>query len=58
MIAVMNQSNFVAIMISGPLYLLFDRVVVGLNLPRSALFGMTAAIVIPLAIVYRPKNDD
>ncbi len=58
MIAVMNFVNFIAILFSGVLYGLFDRIVEGQGWPRSAIFAMMAAIVLPLAILYRPKNQD
>ncbi|MEX0819337.1 MAG: MFS transporter [Pirellulaceae bacterium] len=58
MIAVMNFVNFIAILLSGVLYSLFDRIVEGQGWPRSAIFAMMAAIVLPLAILYRPKNQN
>ncbi|MDA1053143.1 MAG: MFS transporter [Planctomycetota bacterium] len=58
MIAVMNFVNFIAILLSGVLYGLFDRIVQWQGWPRSAIFAMMAAIVLPLAILYRPKNQD
>jgi len=58
MIAVMNFVNFIAILFSGVLYGLFDRIVEGQGWPRSTIFAMMAAIVLPLAILYRPKNQD
>jgi acyl-[acyl-carrier-protein]-phospholipid O-acyltransferase/long-chain-fatty-acid--[acyl-carrier-protein] ligase len=58
MIAVMNQANFIAILLSGAVYSLFDRIVEGQGWPRSALFAMMAATVLPLAILYRPRNDE
>jgi len=58
MIAVMNFVNFIAILFSGVLYGLFDGIVEGQGWPRSAIFAMMAAIVLPLAILYRPKNQD
>lgn len=58
MIAVMNFVNFIAILFSGVLYGLFDRMVEWQGWPRSAIFAMMAAIVLPLAVLYRPKNED
>ncbi|HUG67151.1 MAG TPA: MFS transporter [Pirellulaceae bacterium] len=58
MIAVMNFVNFIAILFSGVLYGLFDRTAEWQGWPRSAIFAMMAAIVLPLAILYRPRNED
>jgi len=56
MIAAMNFFNFIAILMSGLLYGIFDRVVIAQGWPRSAIFAMMAIIVLPLAILYRPNN--
>ncbi|MEO8499175.1 MAG: MFS transporter [Planctomycetota bacterium] len=58
MIAVMNFVNFIAILLSGVLYGLFDRIVVAQGWPRSSIFAMMAVIMLPLAVLYRPKNQD
>ncbi len=58
MIAVMNFVNFIAILLSGVLYGVFDKIVVTQSWPRSAIFAMMACIVLPLAFYYRPKNED
>jgi hypothetical protein len=57
MIAAMNFFNFIAILIAGVLYEVFDRAIEQQGWPRSANFAMMAAIVLPLAILYRPKNE-
>ncbi len=56
MIAVMNQANFVAIMLSGVFYSVFDRLVTAVGLPHAPIFIMTALLILPVAIFYRPKN--
>jgi acyl-[acyl-carrier-protein]-phospholipid O-acyltransferase/long-chain-fatty-acid--[acyl-carrier-protein] ligase len=57
MIAVMNQTNFLAIMLSGFVYYLFDWIVEGLDWPRSAIFAMMAVLLLPVAVFYRlPKE--
>lgn len=56
MIAVMNQANFVAIMLSGVLYALFDRLVTALGLPHAPIFMLTGLLILPVAIFYRPQN--
>ena len=58
MIAVMNFVNFIAILFSGVLYGLFDQIVQRQGWPRSSIFAMMAAIVLPLAVLYRPRNQD
>jgi MFS family permease len=58
MIAVTNFANFIAILLSGVLYGLFDKIVDGAGWPRSSIFAMMAVIMLPLAILYRPKNQD
>ncbi len=56
-IAVMNQANFTAILLSAAIYLLFDRIVVALDWPRSSIFAMTALIMLPVALFYRPPSE-
>ncbi len=51
MIAVMNQTNFLAIMLSGFVYYLFDWIVVGMDWPRSTIFAMMAVLLLPVARV-------
>src|SRR5690606_13619925 len=50
MIAVMNQANFTAILISGLLYGVFDRLVNAIGWPRSSIFLFMALLVLPLAV--------
>jgi acyl-[acyl-carrier-protein]-phospholipid O-acyltransferase/long-chain-fatty-acid--[acyl-carrier-protein] ligase len=57
MIAVMNQANFIAILLSGVIYSLFDRWVKAQAWPRSYIFAMMAMLILPMAIFYRPKNS-
>lgn len=53
MIATMNQANFIGILISGPLYQLFEAIAGGLGWPISSVFWMMALLVLPLAVLYR-----
>jgi hypothetical protein len=53
MIAVMNQANFIAITLSGFIYLGFDRWAVAMDWPRSTLFAMIAGLFLPVALLYR-----
>jgi acyl-[acyl-carrier-protein]-phospholipid O-acyltransferase/long-chain-fatty-acid--[acyl-carrier-protein] ligase len=57
MIAVMNLANFTAILISGVLYFVLDRLVDFLQAPRSAVFAAMALLILPVAIWYRPHTD-
>jgi acyl-[acyl-carrier-protein]-phospholipid O-acyltransferase/long-chain-fatty-acid--[acyl-carrier-protein] ligase len=58
MIAVMNQTNFVAIMLSGAVYTLFDRIVGACAWPRSTTFAMVAVLMLPVAVFYRLPSDE
>ena len=57
MIAVMNQANFVAIMMSGVVYGTFSRLIVALEWPRSPVFGLMALLILPLLLFYRPTLE-
>jgi len=57
MIAVMNQANSVAIMLSEVLNKFIDRVVVNPDWPRSAVFAMMAVMTLPVAVFYRRHVD-
>jgi acyl-[acyl-carrier-protein]-phospholipid O-acyltransferase/long-chain-fatty-acid--[acyl-carrier-protein] ligase len=54
MIAVMNQANFLAVLMSGFTYGVFDELVVHLGWPRSPIFAMMAVLVLPVLVFYRP----
>lgn len=58
MIAVMNQANFIAIMLSGVAYWGFDRIVFDLGWPRSTIFAMMAVLMLPVAVFYRLPAED
>jgi MFS family permease len=57
MIAVMNQANWVGIAISGVLYNLFASIIASFNWPRSITFLFIAALMLPVAVFYHPKNE-
>jgi MFS family permease len=57
MIAVMNQANFVAILLSSVVYWLFDRLVVLAGWPRCVMFAMTALIMLSALLLYRPRGQ-
>lgn len=56
MIATMNQANFVGILISGPIYQLFEAIAGALGWPICSVFLMMALLVLPLASLYRLKS--
>src|SRR5262245_9760728 len=56
MIAVMNLTNFIAILLSGLIYFGLDRLITAGGWPRSVLFGFNALLILPVAFVYRPKT--
>ena len=58
MIAVMNQANFAAILLSAAVYWAMDRIVVRLDWNRGAVFAMTALVMLPTALLYRGTNDE
>lgn len=58
MIATMNQANFVGILISGPLYQVFEAIASSMNWPICSVFLMMSLLVLPLAAVYRLKSTD
>jgi acyl-[acyl-carrier-protein]-phospholipid O-acyltransferase/long-chain-fatty-acid--[acyl-carrier-protein] ligase len=58
MIAVMNQANFIAIMMSGVVYTAFDQIVETWGWPRSYIFVMMAALILPVALFYRIPQEE
>ncbi len=52
-IAVMNQANFLGILIAGPMYQLFERLASWFNWPVCSIFWMMAALLVPMALLYR-----
>jgi MFS family permease len=57
MIAAMNLTNFIAILLSGAIYMACDRVLEAFHWPRSVLFAFNALLILPVALFYRPKID-
>lgn len=56
MIATMNQANFAGILLGGVLFSATTALLSAWKLPVNLMFGVTAAIMLPLAITYRPKE--
>lgn len=57
MIATMNIANWLAIVVSAVLYGTFDAVANKLGWEQSSKFAFTAAIMIPIALLYRPADQ-
>lgn len=57
-IAVMNQANFFAIVLSGAVYMLLDRVITAADWPRSYLFAAMALLFLPVAIFYKLDSKE
>jgi acyl-[acyl-carrier-protein]-phospholipid O-acyltransferase/long-chain-fatty-acid--[acyl-carrier-protein] ligase len=57
MIAVMNQANFLAIVLSGGIYIALDQAVIAFGLPRSAIFAAMAMLFLPFALGYRLEGS-
>ncbi len=53
MIGTMNQANFVGILLSGPLYQVFEAFATSMGWPISSVFWMLAFFLLPLAVFYR-----
>ena len=57
MIAVMNLTNFIAILLSGAIYMAFDRLIEAAGWPRSVLFAFNALLILPVALCYRGPKE-
>lgn len=58
MIATMNQANFIGILISGPLYQLFEWISRLAGWPICSVFLMMGLLVLPLAAFYRLRTTE
>ncbi|MGI8978626.1 MAG: MFS transporter [Pirellulaceae bacterium] len=55
-IATTNLANWIAIVASAGVYYLFGNAVQWLGVPRATLFALTALLMLPVAIFYRPRE--
>ncbi|MFN0021386.1 MAG: MFS transporter [Pirellulaceae bacterium] len=55
-IATTNLANWIAIVASAVVYLVFDVVVQWLSVPRATVFALTALLMLPVAIFYKPRE--
>ncbi|EMI41194.1 MFS transporter [Rhodopirellula sp. SWK7] len=58
MIAVMNQANFFAIVLSGLVYSILDRIITAVDAPRSYLFAAMALLFLPVAIFFKLDSSE
>ena len=56
MIAVMNQANFIGIILGGVIFMIAIKVLEAMDWPRCLVFAVTAAIMLPIALLYRPEE--
>lgn len=57
MIATMNLANWIAIITSALLYLVFGKILAALSWQPSAMFAFIALLMLPVAIFYRPGDE-
>jgi acyl-[acyl-carrier-protein]-phospholipid O-acyltransferase/long-chain-fatty-acid--[acyl-carrier-protein] ligase len=57
MIAVMNQANWIGIIISAGLYQALAWLIEAFGWPRSVMFLFIALLMLPVAMFYHPKNE-
>ncbi|MEM9657351.1 MAG: MFS transporter, partial [Planctomycetota bacterium] len=57
MIALMNLCSWIGILISAVLVIVIDLVQQALAWPKSTSFLFIAAIMLPVALFYRPKDE-
>jgi MFS family permease len=57
MIAVMNQANWVGILVAAGLYGTLAWLIKFCQWPQSVMFLFIAAMMLPIAIFYHPKNE-
>jgi len=58
MIGTMNFANFIGILIAGPLYQVFLVLASFMDWPVSSVFWMLAALLVPIALVYRLPSSE
>jgi MFS family permease len=57
MIATMNQFSWIGVILGAVLYSVCLKLLNATGWPRSTVFGITALLILPVAILYRPKDD-
>ncbi len=56
MIATQNLLNWVGIMASSLIYFAMGKTALAMGWPHSAIFAMTAMLMLPIALLYRPRE--
>jgi acyl-[acyl-carrier-protein]-phospholipid O-acyltransferase/long-chain-fatty-acid--[acyl-carrier-protein] ligase len=57
MIATMNQCSWVGIILGAVVWEICLKVMNATGWPRSSVFAVTAALMLPVALFYRPKDE-
>jgi acyl-[acyl-carrier-protein]-phospholipid O-acyltransferase/long-chain-fatty-acid--[acyl-carrier-protein] ligase len=57
MIAVMNQANWIGIVLNGVVYSGIAKLIEAREWPRCIAFAFIAAIMLPIVLFYRPKDE-
>jgi acyl-[acyl-carrier-protein]-phospholipid O-acyltransferase/long-chain-fatty-acid--[acyl-carrier-protein] ligase len=57
MIATMNQFSWIGVIVGALIFKACVLVLDATALPRCALFGVTAALMLPVALLYRPADE-
>jgi acyl-[acyl-carrier-protein]-phospholipid O-acyltransferase/long-chain-fatty-acid--[acyl-carrier-protein] ligase len=57
MIATQNLLNWIGIMLSAVIYSLLGKLAVAGNWPQSSVFAMTALLMVPIVLLYRPADE-
>ncbi len=55
-IATTNLANWIAIVASAGVYALFDRLITMFEVPRATIFALTALLMLPVALLYKPRE--
>lgn len=58
MIAVMNQANWVGILLAAGIYWALTALIEWQEWPRSISFLFIAALMLPIALFYHPRNEE
>jgi len=57
MIATMNQFSWVGVILGAVLYWACLKLLNATGWPRCTIFGITALLILPVAILYRPQDE-
>jgi len=57
MIAVMNQANWIGVLLSSFFYWAFSKLIENQDWPRSMMFLFIGALMLPIALFYHPKSE-